>query len=571
MTRRPPVRRLVGLFSVFVLAMTGVAVRLVLLQARDAGAYQAIAQEQRVRTIPLPAPRGTIFDRDGQELAVSLPAKAVYADPLFVHDARTEAKVVAGALGLPQADVERRLRTGGRFVYLARQVDQRVAERLAARHLPGIGFLTESRRYYPAGVIAPQMLGFVGVDGQGLAGIELEDQSLLAGKPGRRVQEEDPSGVGFPEGRSSDIPPVPGRDVVTTIDKDLQFQAQRALAEAVRTNEAKGGTILVMDPRGGEVLAMASYPWFDPQHYGRADPQSVKARAITDVYEPGSVNKVITASAAIEERLFSLSTAFPTPDNYLVGHKVFHDAHPHGVEQMTLADIIAFSSNVGTIRVAQTLGQPRLASYLDRFGFGRPTGIGFPGEAKGIVPPADGWWGTSMATIPVGQGIAVTPLQMACVYATIANGGVWVQPRLVRGTMGPGGAFEAAPAGERRRVVSSTTAREVGRILAYAVEVGTGQEAQIPGYWVAGKTGTARKPLENALGYSDRYVASFIGFLPASRPRLVIAAVIDEPVTEYGGVAAAPLFQEVGRYALAHLRIPPAPMPPIPPHAVPTG
>jgi cell division protein FtsI (penicillin-binding protein 3) len=238
---------------------------------------------------------------------------------------------------------------------------------------------------------------------------------------------------------------------------------------------------------------------------------------------------------------------------------------------MTLGDILAYSSNVGAITVAGRLGRARFADYLYRFGFGKQTGLDFPGESAGILAPPDKWWGTSMGTIPIGQGIAVTPLQMACVYATIANGGLWVQPRLVRGTIGPDGKTKLAAPSPTRRVVSQATAGIITRMLAYAVEVGTGTEAQVPGYWVAGKTGTARKPLRHALGYSDKYVASFIGFLPASNPSLVIAAMLDEPDTIFGGVAAAPLFAEVAHVSVARLRIPPGSKPAIPPHAVPTG
>ena len=258
-------------------------------------------------------------------------------------------------------------------------------------------------------------------------------------------------------------------------------------------------------------------------------------------------------------------------DHLQLSDKLFHDSHEHPTEEMTLGDILAYSSNIGAITVAGQLGKDRLSSYLQRFGFGSTTGLGFPGEAAGLIAPADQWWGTSMGTIPIGQGIAVTPLQMAAVYATVANGGLWTQPRLVRGVVGPGGGLEPAPPADTHRVVSEHTASELVQMLAYGVEVGTGTEAQIPGYWVAGKTGTARKPLTDARGYSDRYVASFIGFAPASQPALVVAAVLDEPDTVFGGVAAAPLFRDVVRFALAKLRVAPASRPPVPPHAIPTG
>ncbi|HEX9237000.1 MAG TPA: penicillin-binding protein 2, partial [Actinomycetota bacterium] len=302
-----------------------------------------------------------------------------------------------------------------------------------------------------------------------------------------------------------------------------------------------------------------------------ADPNTLRNRAVTDVYEPGSVNKVITAAAALETGVIRPTDRLPVPDQLQVSNKLFHDAHPHPTEMMTLGDILAYSSNIGAIKVAAMLGKDRLSAYLHRFGFGRTTGLGFPGEASGLLAPPDQWWGTSMGTIPIGQGIAVTPLQMATVYATVANGGVWTRPRLVLGTVDGHGTVHRAPPSPTDRVISAQTAGQLVRMLSYGVEVGTGTEAQIPGYWVAGKTGTARKPLTNARGYSNHYVASFIGFAPASRPALVVAAVLDEPATVFGGVAAAPLFQDVARFALAKLRVAPAPRPPVPPHAVPVG
>ena len=326
----------------------------------------------------------------------------------------------------------------------------------------------------------------------------------------------------------------------------------------MRANGAKGGTVLILDPSNGDVLAMATYPWFDSNTFTEATPDVIRNRAVTDVYEPGSVNKVITAAAALEEGVIRVRERMEVPDSFQVGDKLFRDVHPHAPMRMTLSDIIAQSSNVGTIRVAERLGKDRLATWLGRFGFGTGTGIDFPGEAEGILLPRDQWWVTSMGTIPLGQGIAVTPLQMALVYSTIANDGVRVQPRLVRGTITPGGGFEPAAVGKERRVLSLKTARRIRSMLVRVVEEGTGKLARVPGYRIAGKTGTARKPLDGVLGYSDKYVASFIGLAPVDDPRIVVAAILDEPDTVYGGVAAAPLFREVARFALADLHVPPS-------------
>jgi len=564
---RPPAGRLLALLAGLVLAFVSVGGRLVVLQLRDAKQYQALAHEQRVHVLELPATRGSILDRAGRVMALSLPAAAIYADPQLVQDPALTASRLAKILNLRPKRVQRMLSAPGRFVYLARRVDLEVARRIERLRLPGIGLLDESKRHYPAGGLGSQVVGFVGVDDVGLAGLELEYEDILAGRAGEMVVEQDPAGRPIPQGERKLVPPVAGSDLVLTLDRDLQYQAQRALAAAVQANQAKGGSVVIMDPSSGQILAMATYPWFDANRFSDAAPELIRNRTVTDVYEPGSVNKVITAAAALEEGIIGLREMLRVPDNHLLGDKVFHDAHAHPIERMTLADVIAKSSNIGTIMVAERLGKNRLDSYLRRFGFGEETGLRFPGEADGILLDAEDWWITSMGTIPIGQGIAVTPLQMLSVYATLANDGVRVEPTLVRGHVEPGGRFVRNPNPARRRVVSARTARTLARMLALAVHEGTGGAAEIPGYWVAGKTGTARKPLEDALGYSDRYVASFIGFTPSSHPRIVVAAILDEPVTVYGGIAAAPLFREVTRFALAHLQVAPVRPPRVPPVA----
>jgi cell division protein FtsI (penicillin-binding protein 3) len=563
--------RLTLLFGTFVCLLALVVGRLVFLQVRDAAAYQDLAAEQRVRTVPLPAARGAIVDRNFRDLALSLEARAVYADQRYVRDPEAAAAQIAEILEMKPVDVARRLRGESSFVYVARHVDRDRADRIAALNIPGIGFLPESRRYYPAGELgAPHVLGFVGTDGTGLGGLEYHYEETLAGAPGERREEIDPAGNPIPQGVQITRPPEPGRDVVTTIDTQLQYRVQLALEDAVRREDAKGGTVIVMHARTGEIYAMASYPWFDPvdaPQVAARKPELLRNPAVQDVYEPGSVNKVITAAAAVEEQAVDLRDKFLVPDRLQRYDEVIHDAHPHPTEKMMIGDIITQSSNVGTILVAEELGDDLLATYLATFGFGRETGVGFPGESPGLLPPQYEWSGTSMATLPIGQGVSVTPLQMTSVYGTIANGGEWVQPRLVRGWRDADGAFHPAPEPERRRVVSRKTATIVTGMLAQVVasEHGTGSEAQIPGYWVAGKTGTAQKPKENGRGYTRRFVASFIGFLPASDPEIVVAAILDEPASKYGGLAAAPLFRRVSLDAIQRLRIPPGTEPKPPP------
>jgi cell division protein FtsI (penicillin-binding protein 3) len=565
---RPPGGRVVGLFAVLALAIVVVGGRLILLQVRDASTYAALAADQRVRRIPLPAERGSIFDRSMHELALSLPAKAVYADPALVVDPVVAAEELSATLDIPERRLYEGLTSSSRFEYLARSVDLGIGRAVEELRLPGVGLLEEIKRSYPGGSLAAQVLGFVGIDGAGLSGLELQYQEVLAGRPGSVLLEQDPDGLPIPQGLHEDVRPRRGHGLVLSIDKDLQFQSERALADAVRRNGARGGTVIVMAPATGDILAMATHPGFDANAFSRASPDLVRNRGVTDVYEPGSVNKVITAAAGLEEGVISPREHLWVPDKYQVSNRVFHESHPHPPLAMTLTDVIAQSSNVGTIMTAERLGKESLDEYLRAFGFGRDTGIGFPGESNGILMPADEWWGSSMGTIPIGQGIAVTPLQMASVYATVANDGLRVPPRLVRGTVDASGRVTERPLPEGVRVVSARTARLVTGMLYHAVESGTGLEAQIPGYWVAGKTGTARKPLEDARGYSDDHVASFIGFAPARTPQLVVAAILDEPETVYGGVAAAPLFREVARFALAHLRVPTSAPPRIPPTLV---
>ncbi|HSJ50759.1 MAG TPA: penicillin-binding protein 2, partial [Actinomycetota bacterium] len=456
------------------------------------------------------------------------------------------------------------------FVYLSRQVDREVADRVAELELPGIGSLEVSRRHYPAGPLAGQVLGFVDIDGNGIAGLELQYQDVLAGEAGRRTQELDPYGLPIVGGVDVLVPPVPGASVETTIDRDLQYQAQVALRDVVRSQRARGGTVIVLDPRTGDVLAMTCYPWFNPNLFPEAEPATYRNRAVTDVFEPGSTNKVITAAAAIQEHALPLEERLSVDWTMQVGPFTIHDSSPHPVERMTLADIISRSSNIGIVHVAERVGETRMAAFLSRFGLGRRTGVDFPGEASGITLPLTAWTDTTLATASYGQGLAASPLQMASVYATIANDGRWVRPRLVRATIGPGGERAEQPSSPTRRVVSAPTAHMVTRMLASAVEHGTGVNARIEGYQVAGKTGTSRISLPNRAGYfKSQYIASFIGYLPAGEPEVVVAAILDRPAQGYGGLAAAPLFQRVALAAIARLGIEPAEEVPPPPHALP--
>jgi cell division protein FtsI (penicillin-binding protein 3) len=566
--RRFPTQRLVALLLAMLLAFTGILVRLWTLQGTRVQDGQTLAQyglDHRLRTIPLPAERGAIRDRHGAPLAISLDARDVYANPALVTDPEGEAAQLAAILDVKPKSLVPQLTADGTFAYVARQVDEDVAQRIERLQLPGIGFLPVPKRYYPAGSLGSQVLGFVGVDGAGLAGLEQEWDTELAGIPGERTAEIAPTGQPIAQGENIEREPVDGVDLITTLDRQIQFRAQQALAAAVAANHAKAGTIVVMDPTTGDIYAMASVPGFDANRFAEVDPDVWRNRAITDAFEPGSVLKVVTAAAALETGTVSMTERFQVPDAMKIDEFTIHDSHPHPVQTMTLADIIAQSSNIGIAKVAELMGGDRLDDFLRRFGFGQDTGVGFPGESRGVLPALDDWTATSVATFSYGQGMTVTPLQMASVYATIANGGVWVQPRLVRATRLPDGEVRTAPPPTTRRVVDEATADLLTQMLALVVEGGTGTTARVQGYQVAGKTGTALKP-EAGGGYGERYVASFIGFLPASAPRLVIAGFIDEPTTIYGSIAAGPLFQQVARYAIQRLGIAPSDDVSLPPH-----
>src|SRR5919201_5234315 len=562
-------RRLLALLVASVLAFLAISGRLIVLQVLDAGSLDQAAAKQRQTAIELPATRGRVFDRNGDDLALSVPARIVYAQPQLVLDKADAARRLAPLLRRSRAFLERRLASETPWVYLARRLSVASGNRVAALKLPGIGVLATTVRSYPSGKVAAQVLGFVGDDGTGLAGVEQQYDALLRGHPGQVRLQRDPHGRAIPQVQQELERAVPGTDVVLTIDQDLQYVAEQSLARAVREHHAKAGSVLVMDPRSGEVLAMANMPTFDPNRFAGSNAEGRKNRAVTDVYEPGSTNKTLTAAAALEHGVVTPTTRITVPPalELCPGIKTFHDAHEHGTEVLSFADVVAQSSNIGTIQVAKALGPQRLAKAEVDFGYGRRTGIDLPGESPGIILPVKDWRCTDLGVNAIGQGVAVPVLQMASVYATVANGGGLQPPPPLRGTLHPRGRFHHGQRARGRRVLSEKTARTLGRILQGVVrEGGTGTRAALGDWAVAGKTGTARKPNPNARGYlPGAYVASFIGFAPAGRPAVVVAVVLDQPTPIFGGVVAAPVFKEVAGDALQRLGVlPDKPAPPGP-------
>jgi len=530
-------RRIRLLLAVFALAFAGTLMRAVWLQGVRAASLSKLATSQHVATTTIPAGRGTIFDRNGQPLAIGEQATTIYADPTQIRNPRAVAIAAARVLHLSSDTLYPQLSDRSKsFVYVERKADPARAAALERKGLTGLHFYPEERRSYPQGTVAAQALGFAGVDNRGLAGLEFALDRDLAGKPGAETMITDPAGRAIDVVRER--PAVQGRDVYLTLDGTLQSNAEQVLRETVGKWGARSGTAVVLDPRNGNVLAMATQPGFDGNRFADAPRELQRNRAVTDTYEPGSTFKLVTVAGALSEGLVTPDTSFTLPYSLQIADRVVHDAEPRGTE-ITIA--------------REKLGSARLADWISRFGFGHKTGIGFPDESGGIVLPLDRWSGSTIGNVPIGQGIAVTPIQMAAAYAAIANRGLWVQPHIVDHVTGRG-----RPTLRHKRIVAPSIAQSLVTMLEGVVaEGGTGTLAAIDGYQVAGKTGTAQKP--GPTGYTTgKYVASFVGFVPASAPKLVVLVTIDEPKGAiFGGVVAAPAFQAIARFGLQYLEVPP--------------
>jgi cell division protein FtsI (penicillin-binding protein 3) len=552
-------RRAMALLIVLSLGLSGVILRLTQVQAVSASQYEKLGAGQRIRKISLAAERGAIFDRNGVDLALSVNQQTVWANPKVVTDPSGYAAKLAPVLGMDQKVLADRLgQRSHAFVYLARKVDDSTAEAVEKLGLEGIDFVPESKRFYPSGTLAGPLLGHVGIDNDGLAGLEVQYDKKLAGKPGELVVEQDPQGRRIPQGYSRLEPATRGNDLILSLDQSLQYELERALVDAVGAATARGGLAIVADTRTGGIVAMANVTG-DGAGAARPSGPNEHNRAVTDVYEPGSTNKVITMAGALEDGLVTPETKLTVPDKLPMANAVFEDHEPHPPISWSVTDILVNSSNVGTIMVGQKLGKVELDRYLRAFGFGKKTNVGFPGEPAGLLLDPDHWYVTSMGTVPIGNGLAVSALQMLQVYVTVANGGMYKAPRLVEATIDGDGVRHEVPAEEPRRVVSPETAGKLSSMLTQVVSTGTGTNAIVPGYLAAGKTGTARKPLEGARGYSGNYVASFVGFVPSQEPRLAAVVVLDEPTPIYGGQVSAPVFARIMQYALRLERIPPPP------------
>ncbi|WP_260638344.1 peptidoglycan D,D-transpeptidase FtsI family protein [Streptomyces angustmyceticus] len=586
-----PRLRLVAL--ALTLVMLVFVVRLFQVQAVDAGAFAAKANENRYVPVKLAAERGAITDRNGVDLATTVDAYDITADPSLlapgktkIHDApQRAAALLAPILGEDKATLAAKLdQPKARYVLLARQRTPQVWKRIkdlragldakaaaAPKSAPrpdvlvGIFADKHSKRLYPNKDLASGVLGFVNGAGKGGGGLEALLDKQLAGKDGKLVYAQS-GGRRVPTADTQEHPAVPGSDVELTLDRDIQWAAQQAITEQVAKSNADRGYVVVQDTRTGEILALANAPGFDPNEVSKADPEALGNAALSDAFEPGSTSKLMSMAAVLEEGVATAGTRVTVPNRLHRGDRLFADDVDHATWHLTLNGVLAKSSNIGTILAAGQLGrtQPRanqvLYSYLRKFGIGKPTGLGFPGETDGILAKPQDWNTSQQFTIPFGQGLSLNAVQAASVYSTIANGGERIAPTLVRGSTGPGGHYTPAPEPERNRVVGPKTARTLATMLESVVddEEGTGAKAKIDGYRVGGKTGTSNR-VDPRTGRYHGYTASFAGFAPADKPRITVYCAVQNPTSGsyFGGQVCGPIYQQVMAFALKTLQVPP--------------
>jgi cell division protein FtsI (penicillin-binding protein 3) len=547
-------RRIGLLFAAFLALLLLAAGRALFLGTIKGSSLASAATNQQVSSLELPARRGTIVDRHGVELAVSEPADDVSATPYLVKDPIKAAAKLAPLLHIDADTLVRKLaRRDTGFVYLARAVPANQAAPIANLKLTGIQLTPGHRREYPRTFLASQLLGSVGTDGNGLSGIEYAHEKQLEGQDGERRLVKDALGQSI---EIRDVKPSkPGARLELSLDALIQDKVERVLAGVGQQYRPKGATAIVMNPSDGEILALANWPRVDANQPWTAPAYASQDRAVGATYEPGSTFKSVTVAGALQDGTVQPDTPFDLPPQIQVADRTIGESHPRGPVTLTTAQILAQSSNVGAIKIGLEIGRQPFDTWVRRFGFGKPTGVDLPGEERGIVPTLKQYSGSSMGNLPIGQGLAVTPMQMAQAYAAIANGGILRSPRVVRRVDG-----KLVPEPKGRRVISAHTAAQLRQMLeGVFAPGGTASEVSIPGYKLAGKTGTANKIDPITHEYSNSaYVASFIGFAPALHPKLLIAVMVDEPQTDiYGGSVAAPAFGKIASFALPYLRIPP--------------
>jgi cell division protein FtsI (penicillin-binding protein 3) len=546
--------RIGAIFGLFFILLLVAAARTAYLGVLRGGSLRKAASSQQLTNETVTAQRGTITDRMGTDLAISEPAQDLAADPYLLTEPLVAAQQLAPLLGQTPDSVLRKLSQRSGFVYLARALPEREAQKILALKIPGVTGTPVMRRVFPRGTLAAQVLGVVGTEGKGLAGLEYSQDALLRGRSGKRRVVSD--AIGQPVSITETSAVVPGQALTLTLDSNIQQRTEDVLGAVAKVFNPKDATAIVMDPRTGAILALANWPQVNANDPGASSPEDLQDRAVGFNYEPGSTFKAFTVSGALQGGLISPGTPFAIPDQIQVADRTIHDDTEHPEETLTTAQILAQSSNVGAIKIGKLEGATSFNSWVHRFGFGAPTGVELPGEEQGVTLALAHYSGSSMGNLPIGQGELVTPMQMATAYAAIANGGTLRRPHVIEAI---GGRPQPLPAAHR--VISSATAASLRQMLEGVLAPGgTASEVVVPGYKLAGKTGTASKIDHETGEYSKTaYVASFIGFAPASDPRLLAAVVVDEPQTGsiYGGTVAAPAFGQIMSFALPYLGIPP--------------
>ncbi|HYI80258.1 MAG TPA: penicillin-binding protein 2 [Thermoleophilaceae bacterium] len=541
-------RRIGLIFALFLLLLGAATARAAWIGTASSGDLKARAATQQLEELTVAARRGTITDRNGVELAVSEDSVTVFGNPLQIKDPAGVAAKLAPIVDEDEQELTELLadRSTG-FVYLARKIPPAEGQQVEKLEIEGIDTVAEPRRTYPQGELAGQLIGAVGVENEGLTGIEQQYEDSLHGDDGKRKIVRD--ALGEPVSIVDTDSSTPGEDLQLTIDAALQERVEAVMGEVADTFAPKGATAVVMDPRNGELLSLVNWPRVDPNDIAAADESAIQNRAVTSAFEPGSTFKAFTVAGALEEGLITPETRMDLPPELQVADRTIGEAHARGYVNLSVGEILAQSSNVGSVMIGQKLGPKRFDKWVRKFGFGSLTGVDLPGESPGIVLRPRNYSGSSIGNLPIGQGIAVTPVQMAAGFSALANGGVLHEPTVIKGASDEG-----------RRVVSQKTAEQVAAMLEGVLAAGgTAEEASIPGYVVAGKTGTAEKIDPETGAYSEtKFFSSFIGFAPARDPRLMVAVMVDEPTgMYYGGEVAAPAFEKIMQFALPYLRIPP--------------
>jgi len=560
--RRYKVRQRVLMLGIY--AFMGVLVlRLFYLQVIRHDFFVQKSKQQITRVFTLSPTRGEIFDTNGEVLAFSRPAYSIYAVPVEIPDKTLFAQTIAPLLGVSTGHVYRQIDNKQMFVWLKRKVPTDVYKAIQATKLPGINAIREDERVYPHGVLAADVLGFVGVDNQGLGGLEYRYDTVLKGTPGKLVVEGDPRGARLLSGQKTSAQAFDGGHLYTTIDMTLQFFAQKYLREGADNFHAESAQVIVMNIKTGDILALADYPEFNPNHWREASVRDRRNSAVNDMYEPGSVFKVVTVAAALDLNLVTTQSVVIVPENFTIGGRNVREAHGRGAgesDRRTVSEILEKSLNVGTSLLAKQVGKADFFRYIESFHFGKRLGIELPGESSGLLRNVKTWTEPDIAMISFGQGIAVTPLQMAAAVAAVANNGVFVKPRMVKQiSYQAGTSIKGIPIEKQGRVVSKHTSSEMLTVMEMTVDRGTGMGARIPGYRIGGKTGTAQKPRTDGRGYDPgKYVASFVGVFPIEDPTYLVLVVVDTPRGSiWGSTVAVPVFKQIAAKVLDYYDVMP--------------